>query len=438
MTESTAPARAEAPAGYAFEETSGDIDCYRLEDNGLRVLLLPQDGVPVTSFMVTYHVGSRNERAGHTGATHMLEHLMFKGTETYHKRNGTSIMETLERLGAQLNASTWFDRTNYYEMLPTQHLETAIEIEADRMRGALLDPEDVEAERSVILNEYDRAQNDPVSRLFDEVWASAFVAHPYHHPTIGWRSDIETITPDGLRHYYDTFYYPNNATVSVIGNVEPAEALDLVQQKFGSIDAAPHDIPQVTTQEPDQSGQRRVRVEQDGQLGALLTAYKSPAATHADSEALDILARILASGKGSRLYRRCTDQGLTSDVFGLNFRLKDPSLFSVFAYLAPERTHEEVEAAIREVIAEIQENGVTEEEVGRARQQLTAQTAFDRDGPMKIASQLNEAIAAGDWTLYTRYLDRLRDVTPDDVRRVARTYLVDARNTVGWYVPTTR
>jgi zinc protease len=323
-------------------------------------------------------------------------------------------------------------------MLPTQHLETAVEIEADRMRGALLDPEDVEAERSVILNEYDRAQNDPVSRLFDEVWAAAFVAHPYHHPTIGWRSDIETITPDGLRHYYDTFYYPNNATVSVIGNVEPDEALDLVQQKFGSIDAAPHDIPQVTTQEPDQSGQRRVRVEQDGQLGALLTAYKSPAATHADSEALDILARILASGKGSRLYRRCTDQGLTSDVFGLNFRLRDPSLFSVFAYLAPERTHEEVEAAIREVIAEIQENGVTEEEVERARQQLTAQTAFDRDGPMKIASQLNEAIAAGDWTLYTRYLDRLRDVTPDDVRRVARTYLVDAHNTVGWYVPTTR
>ncbi len=434
----TSPAPATLPEGVSFETSSDDISCYRLDANDLRVLVLPQDGVPVTSFMVTYHVGSRNERAGHTGATHMLEHLMFKGTDAHHRRHGTSIMETLERLGAQLNASTWFDRTNYYEMLPTQHLETAVEVEADRMRGALLDPDDVEAERSVILNEYDRAQNDPVSRLFDEVWAAAFVAHPYHHPTIGWRSDIETISPDGLRHYYDTFYYPNNATVSVIGNVEPDDALAMVADHFGSIEPAAHDIPQVTTREPEQTGKRRVRVEQDGQLGAVLSAYKSPAATHADSEALDLLARILASGKGSRLYRRCTDQGLTSDVFGLNFRLRDPGLFSVFAYLAPERTHEEVEAALREVIAEIQENGVTEEEVERARQQLTAQTAFNRDGPMKIASQLNEAIAAGDWTLYTRYLDRLGDVTAADVQRAARTYLRDGRNTVGWYVPTTQ
>jgi zinc protease len=365
----------------------------------------------------------------------MLEHLMFKGTERYHKREGTSIFETLQRVGAKVNASTWLDRTNYFEMLPTEHLPLALDIEADRMRGALLDPDDVEDERTVILNERDRKQNDPVSRLFDEVWGAAFVAHPYHHPTIGWKSDIESITPDGLREFYDTFYWPDNATLSIVGQFDRPEVLAEAAEQFGTIDAAPHDIPEVTTDEPEQSGQRRVTVRQDGQLGAVLMGYKSPPALDEDSDVLDVLARILASGKGSRLYRRCTDQGLTSDVFGINFRLRDPGLFSVFAYLAPDQDHETVEAAIEDTIEDIKTNGVTAGELDRARSQLRAQTAFDRDGPMRVASQLNEALAAGDWTLYTEYLDRLDDITVDDVQRVARTYLTSETSTVGRYVP---
>jgi zinc protease len=421
---------------FTFQESSDGIECYRLDSNGLRVLLLPQEGAPVATSMVTYHVGSRNERTGHTGATHMLEHLMFKGTERYHKRKGTSIFETLQRVGAQVNASTWLDRTNYYEMLPTEHLPLALDIEADRMRGALLDPQDVESERTVILNERDRNQNDPVSRLFDEVWAAAFTAHPYHHPTIGWKSDIESITADGLREYYDTYYWPDNATVSIVGQFERDEALAEVADHFGAHDAAPHDIPQVTTEEPPQTGQRRVTVKQEGQLGAVLMAYKSPPAVDPDSDALDILARILASGKSSRLFRRCTDQGLTSDVFGMNFRLRDPGLFSLFAYLAPEADHETVETAIGEEIEKVRQDGVTPDELDRARNQLRAQIAFDRDGPMKVASQLNEAIAAGDWKLYTQYLDRLNEVTVDDVQRVAQRYLTADTSTVGRYVPT--
>jgi len=420
---------------FTHVETSSGIQCYRHRDNDLRVLVLPQDGAPVATLMVTYHVGSRNERTGHTGATHFLEHLMFKGTERFHKRKGTSIFEMLQRVGARVNASTWVDRTNYYEMLPTEHLPLAVEIEADRMRGALIDPQDLEDERTVILNEYDRAQNDPVSRLFDEVWSTAFVAHPYHHPTIGWRSDIESVTADGLEHYYDTFYWPDNATVSVIGDVTGEDVLPLLDEHFGAHDPAPHDIPQVTTREPEQNGQRRVTVQQDGQIGALLIGYKTPPATEPDSDALDVLGRILASGKGSRLYRRCTDQGLTSDVFAMNFRLRDPSLFNLFAYLTPETAHDTVEAAIMEVVDTVRAEGVTEEEVTRAKNQLKAQVAFDRDGPMRIASQLNEALAAGDWRLYTKYLDRLEDVTTDAVQRVARTYLHPAKSTIGRYVP---
>ena len=416
-------------------ETSSGIQCYRHAKNDLRVLVLPQDGAPVATLMVTYHVGSRNERTGHTGATHFLEHLMFKGTERFNKRAGTSIFETLQRVGAQVNASTWVDRTNYYEMLPTEHLPLAVEIEADRMRGALIDPQDMDDERTVILNEYDRAQNDPVSRLFDEVWSTAFVAHPYHHPTIGWRSDIESMTPDGLEHYYDTFYWPNNATVSVIGDVEADDVLPLLDEHFGAHEAAPHDIPEVSTREPAQSGPRRVTVQQDGHIGALLLGYKTPPATDPDSDALDLLGRILASGKGSRLYRRCTDQGLASDVFAMNFRLRDPSLFNLFAYLTPESDHDTVEDAVVEVVSRVREEGVTDDELTRAKNQLKAQVAFDRDGPMRIASQLNEAIAAGDWRLYTKYLDRIDTVTVDDVQRVAQTYLRPEKSTIGRYVP---
>jgi len=433
---STVDPPVDSPEAFTFQKTSDGIECYRLDDNGLRILLLQQNGAPVVTSQVTYHVGSRNERTGHTGATHILEHLMFKGTERFHKRKGTSIFETLQRVGAEVNASTWLDRTNYYEMLPTEHLPLALEIEADRMRGALIDGDDLEDERTVILNERDRKQNDPVSRLFDEVWGAAFVAHPYHHPTIGWRSDIERMTVDDLRAFYDTYYWPNNATLSIVGHFDRRSVLDSVEEHFGRVEAADHSIPQVTTSEPEQTGQRRVTVKQEGQLGAVLMGYKSPPATEPDSDALDVLARILASGKSSRLYRRCTDRGVTSDVFGINFRLRDPSLFSVFAYLAPDADHETVEGAIQEEIHAIRAEGVTEAEVERARSQLRAQTAFDRDGPMRVARQLNEALAAGDWTLYTKYLDRLKEVTPKDVQRVARTYLKNDSSTVGWYVPT--
>lgn len=435
-TKTTTPPATDCPDAFEFVERSDGIECYQLTENDLRVLLLPQEGASVATSMVTYHVGSRNERTGHTGATHMLEHLMFKGTERFHKQKGTSIFETLQRVGAKVNASTWVDRTNYYEMLPTEHLPLALDIEADRMRGALIDPADVEDERTVILNELDRNQNDPVSRLFDEVWAAAFTAHPYHHPTIGWRSDIESMTAADLRTYYDTYYWPNNATVSVIGRLDRRNVLNEIADHFGRLDAAEHDIPQVTTEEPEQTGRRRVTVRQDGQLGAVLMGYKSTPATEPDADALDLLARILAAGKGSRLFQRCTDRGLTSDVFGINFRLRDPSLFSIFAYLAPDQDHETVEAEIESVIEAVRVDGVTQDELDRARNQLRAQTAFDRDGPMRVASQLNEALAAGDWRLYTQYMDRLEEVTTDDIQRVAQRYLTTDTSTVGWYVPT--
>ena len=423
------------PAAFTFEEAAGGIAAYRLQSNNLQVLLLQEATAPVATFMVTYHVGSRNEQTGLTGATHFLEHLMFKGTEQFNRERGTSIFNTLQRVGAKINASTWFDRTNYYELLPKEHLPLAVEIEADRMRGALINQSDLESERTVILNEFDRGQNEPMRNLYDAVWSAAFVAHPYHHPTIGWRSDIEHASTEGLRHFYDTYYWPDHATLSIIGDFDRNETLHEIAEHFGSIEPAPQAIPEVETREPPQRGERRVTVRQAGQLGAVMTAYKSPPGTHRDTDALDVLSMILGAGKNSRLYRLLTDAGLTTSLSASTSRLRDPGLFYIFAALAPDRSHEEVEAAIRETIEQLKEDGVTEEEVQRAKNQLTAMEKFGRDGSFSVAAQLNEAIAAGDWKLYATYMDRINQVTPEAVHEAARTYLVSDQCTTGRYIP---
>ncbi|MEM8557800.1 MAG: pitrilysin family protein [Bacteroidota bacterium] len=439
----TAPVAPHPQFDYVREV--GGIEEVRHRENGLTVLLLQQAAAPVVTFMVTYGVGSRNEHAGLTGATHLLEHLMFKGTERFNKAAGQTIFNVLQRVGAQVNATTWYDRTNYYALLPKEHLGLAVEIEADRMRGALVRDEDLASERTVVLNELDRGENEPLRKLLHAVWSVAYVAHPYGHPTIGWRSDVETVEAADLRHFYDTYYWPSNATVSVIGDFDRAEALALVHQHFGCIPAGPSGdgapgaeplvSPQSVTREPPQIGERRLVIRQAGQLGAVLCAYKAPAGLDADADALDVLATALTSGKSSRLYRRLTDEGLTTSTFAFFPRLRDPGLFMVYGALAPDATHATVESTLRDLLAEIAAEGLTDAELERARRQTVAQDAFGRDGPYAIASQLNEAIAVGDWTLYATYRDRIASVTAADVQRVAAQVFRADRLTVGHYVP---
>ncbi len=213
-------------AGNGLEEL-------RLAANGLRVLLMPDQAVPVVAACVVYHVGSRNEAVGHTGATHLLEHLMFKGSRKFNPADGRPIARALERVGAAFNATTWFDRTNYYETLPVEHLELALELEADRMRGALLRGEDLASEMTVVRNEFERGENDPFDVLLKQSFAMAFREHPYHHPTIGWRADIENAAIERLRHFYDTFYHPNNASLVLVGAFDRGEALELIARHYG-------------------------------------------------------------------------------------------------------------------------------------------------------------------------------------------------------------
>jgi len=421
--------------GFKTIEVADGIEELELEANGLRVLLVPEPEVPVATVCVVYHVGSRNEGVGHTGATHLLEHLMFRGSRRFDPSAGRPIARTLERIGAAYNATTWFDRTTYYETVPPEHLELGLELESDRMRNALLREDDLRAEMTVVRNEFERGENEPFDALLRDAFATAFREHPYHHPTIGWRDDIENVTIERLRAFYDTFYHPDNASLIIAGAVERSQALELAGKWFAPIPRAATSVPQVHTQEPAQQGERRFVIRRAGEVGWVATSWRTPQAAHPDTHALAVLADALASGVTSRLYQKLVDGGRCLDVQAVAWQLRDPGLFQVFACLNDGGGHDEVEAVIRAEAAAIADSGLEPDELERAKVQVEAQTAYLRDSPAQVAAALAEAASCADWRFYLSYAERTRAVTADDVRRVARAYLVDDSMTVGHFVP---
>ena len=420
-----------------FEQikSSGDIDEYRLKSNDLRVLMLQDTSTPVATFMVTYHVGSRNEAIGYTGSTHLLEHLMFKGSRNFNKEKGTAIWDELQSIGAQINATTWNDRTNYFEVVPSEHIEKAISIEADRMRFSFLRDEDRQPEMTVVRNEYERGENSPFDVLDKNIWATAYQAHPYHHSTIGWKSDIENVSTERLKEFYDVYYWPNNATVTIIGDFEKESTLSLIDKYFGEHKKSSHEIPEVYTEEPKQEGPRRVVVKRSGQSGITAVAHKTPPGLDNDMYAIQVLGKILCDGKSSRLYKKIVDKGLATSLFMYDFPFKDNGLFITYAFLTPGTDNQKVEDIILKEYSDIIKNGVDESEIMRAVAQIRATVAFSRDGSYAVASALNEAIAIGDWQFYTTFLEKIKLVTINDITRVAEKYLVEDQSTVGWFIP---
>lgn len=428
---------AQTNSPFSFIREEGGIREYQHTKNGLQVLLMEDPSAPVLTFMITYKVGSRNERLGNTGSTHILEHMMFKGTPTFNKEKGTAISAMLQNVGAMMNATTWLDRTNYFEMLPSEHLELAVKIESDRMRNLLLDENHLKSEMTVVRNEFEIGENNPEEALDKNIWATAYQAHPYHHSTIGWKSDIENVSIKGLREFYDTYYWPNNATVTIIGGFNSDQALKLIDQYFGAIPKSPHPIPEVYTVEPRQEGPRRVTVKRAGQNGLVGIAHKTPKGLHPDHAALAILDRVLTSGKNSRFYKRLIDKGLAAraDVSYMPFR--DEALFISYITLTPQTSHEQIEKLVLEEYEKIKAEGITLQELEAAKAQFRASAAFARDGSFGIAAQINEAIAIGDWTHFVKFQDAVQKVTLEDIRRVAATYWIEDQMTVGYFIPKT-
>ncbi|MBA3322299.1 MAG: insulinase family protein [Pyrinomonadaceae bacterium] len=438
---------------------AGGIREYRLKANGLKVLLVENRVAPVVTVCVLYRVGSRNEAVGYTGSTHLLEHLLFKGTPTFNKTRNTQIAATLQKIGADFNATTWYDRTNYYETVPSDQLELAIRLEADRMRNSFIADEDRQSEMTVVRNELEMGQNEPLLVLDEAVYATAFREHPYHHPTIGWRADVENVPTARLKTFYDTFYHPNNATLIVVGDFAEEHALALVAEHFGAHPATDAPVPEVYTDEPQQQGERRVTIRRAGELALVQLAFHTPAvlgqltvlsnaelasraaappsaaAATNDIYPLVVLSAALSSGVTSRLYQALVERQLAVIVNTNCDQFRDPGLFNVYATVRPGVEPAEVERVILSELRRVAGEGLTETEVERARQQIVAQVAYHRDGTFNVAAQISEAEAVADWRFYQDYAANIERVTPLDVRRVAARYFTEDNRTIGHFIP---
>jgi zinc protease len=399
--------------------------------NGLKVLIQEVHSAPVVSFMVWYKVGSRNEGAGVTGISHLLEHMMFKGTPKFGKGE---IARQLQRNGASFNAGTSIDYTNYYEVLAADRLELAMEIEADRMANALIPEEEHRLEMTVVRSELERNEDSPHRALYSELFAQAFKAHPYHWPTIGWRSDVEAIRTEQIREYYKTHYMPNNATVVVVGDVGRENALALVERYFGAIERGPDPAPVVTV-EPPQHGERRFKLQRPGDTRYLMVAYPNPALVHPDNYALDVLGMILGHGKTSRLYQAMVEGTLATEVEAQNETARDPFLFIAQATAAPGVTLAALEAGLFEQVDRLKEETPSQVELGRARKQIQASFIYSKDSIRSLAQQLGYYETVGTYRYLDTYLDGIERVTPEDIVRVANTYLGERTRTVGHYEP---
>jgi zinc protease len=428
------------PPNVEAVETFRGVTQYRLKSNGMTLLLVPERTTPVFTFMVVYHVGSRNEAPGNTGSAHLLEHMIFnKSTENFGRANGhKTFQEVLYEAGADFtstNMTTWYDRMNGYSTLPSDKLELAMKIEADRLgRGLILDSER-QSEMSVVRNEYEIGENNPVQALRKATVATAIQAHPYHWSTIGYRSDIEGVTTEKLREHYKAYFWPNNAQAILVGDFDVATALAMFDRQFGAFARSPQPIPSVITVEPPQEGERRVVVRRPGTLNLAMLGYIRPGALHPDFIPLEVVANILTDGVNSRLHQALVEKGLATSVDASNYTLRDPYPLLITATIAPGKSHAEVEAAIKASLAELAAKGISEVELKRAQQQIEVSVVRSRDGTYNYAAGLGESIASTDWKWFLRYVDSVNAVTAADVKRVAATYFTPDHATVGWFVP---
>lgn len=403
-------------------------------DNGLRVLLLPDERSPVVSLQVWYRVGSRDERVGLSGLSHYLEHMMYKGTP----RHGPGAYARLvEGEGGRENAFTTRDATAYHVDVAADRLDLVLDLEADRMRNLLLDPHEVESERKVVLEERrTRTEDDPVGALSEEFAAIAFLVHPYRLPTIGLEGDVRRLSAADLRAWYDAHYQPNNAILVVAGGFRAPELLERIRARFGPIPRGP-DAPRLVVTEPEQRGERRVWVKRPAQLPVVFVGYQTPNFRSPDAYPLEVLSTLLSAGRASRLYRRLVyEDRLALEAGGdYSYLSLDPDPFTFYATALPGKTAEEVERALAAEVERLREALVDEEELERAKRQIEAAFLFGQDSVhARAATAARHELAAG-VRLRDELLPRVRAVTREDVRRVARRYFVPDRRTTAVLVP---
>jgi zinc protease len=411
--------------------------------NGLLVLLNEMHTAPIVSQWIWYRVGSRDEVPGITGASHWVEHMMFKGTSQFPLG---ALDRAVSREGGYLNAFTYLDWTSFFETLPANKLDLALRLEADRMVNCVFDPEEVGSERTVVISERQGSENEPLFRLGEEVQSAAFRVHPYHHEIIGDLTDLYSMQREDLYNLYRKYYLPNNAVLSITGDFDTQTTLQRIQELYGQLEAGPEPI-RLARAEPAQSGERRVSVEGPGETVYLQIAYRAPAANDPDFFALNLLDSLLTgptnlnmfgggvTNKTSRLYKALVEKELAISVNGGVQATIDPYLYTIVSTVHPRHQTSECITAMDDEIKRLQDAPPPAEELDRALKQARAIFAYGSESISNVAFWMgfSEMFDRVEW--FATYLDRLAAVTPLDVQRIAQSCLRPQNRTLGVYLP---
>ena len=432
-----APAAAASKAAAPARGAKGPASevSVRLLRNGMKVIVWPDHDIPNIALHFYYRVGSRNERPGITGLSHFFEHMMFNGSKEFPPGEFDRVMEAN---GGGNNAWTSQDVTAYTDWFTKSALELIMRMEADRVCCLKFDSTSVESERGVVYSERRATtDNDNGEFLDEQVWATAFVAHPYQIPIIGWPSDIERWSIDDLQRYFRTYYAPNNTTAVIVGDVEPSEVFELAERYWAPIPPQPPPTP-VRTIEPDQLGERRVTIRRPGPNPLIEVAFHAGPGGGPDAEAEEMLESILTHGESSRLYRRLVDRDRTAvDVGSYVHRGFDPGLLILVVTVSPDAKVPAVEAALMEELQRIARDGISEDEMIKARNVLLAahwRTLKTING--KAEALGTEEVIGRDYRRLFEAADRYRRVTRKQIRDAAVRMFAESNRTVGTLLPT--
>jgi zinc protease len=402
------------------------------------VVVIPDHRVPVVTQMVWYRVGSADEPPGKSGIAHFLEHLMFKGTE---KNPGGKFSQVLATIGGQENAFTTSDYTGYYQRVAREYLPLVMEFEADRMTGLVLTDANVLPELDVVLEEYNmRVANSPDARLREQVEAALFLNHPYGRPVIGWHHEIKKLNREDALAFYRRYYTPNNAVVVIAGDVTADEVKALAEKTYGKVARRSEIGPRKRPQEPEHTAARQVTLADPRATPSLQRAYLAPSDSTAkpgEAEALEVLAHVLGGGSNSRLQRALVeDRGLANGA-GATYSgtSVDQTLFSVYATPRPHVSLTELETAMDAVIDELATNGITPEELARAKTRMIADAVYAKDNQATLARWYGAALATGSTVDDVKsWTEQVRAVTADSVRAAARTWLDKHHSVTGYLI----
>ncbi|HEV2072799.1 MAG TPA: pitrilysin family protein [Thermomicrobiales bacterium] len=412
-------------------------------DNGLTLFLQEKHDAPVASFWVWYRVGSRNEMPGQTGVSHWVEHMQFKGTSSIAKG---SIFRDVSRIGGQLNAMTSMDWTAYYETIPAAELDLSLRIESDRMSNSLFDPPEVDSERTVILSERQGAENRPTYHLYEELIGAAFQSHPYSHSVIGYERDLRRMSREDLFNHYRRYYRPSNAFITAVGDFDADDLASRINASFGSIPNNDMVIPDIAPDVP-QYGERRVTIRKPSAAAYMMMGYKLPDAKHPDMPAILVADALLSGGKAmglggggvmgrsSRLYRALVSKGLARSAGSSASLYRDSYLWDFTATALPGVEPAAIEAAVDAEIERLKNEIAGEEEFVKARKQSRAQYIYSQETATSQAFWLGQMEIVDHAGRVDTLADELAAVTPEDVQRVARTWLVPEQRTIGWQLP---